>query len=324
MSRLWMRSIALRPQLKPIAKHLFHLPILMTQRSRLTVKRRKGFILLTVVFLIVFSSLLLVGTSRRTIQVSLRAKVLKSELQRKWGSVSIERVVLKNASKILNPNRQPVESDEAPPLPTSTATYRLMLGELVFEIDLFDEQAKINLSTILANRNQAYLENLLNRSCDPSLLRLEALNEDPANLNATQFNSWGHVFDIGQVPPSQIHLFARKNLGQITLWGAGGKMNFRTASKDSLKSILRLALSPIEADQFISEFEADPTLDLKGIGAAAGFSVSELENLNRLLTPNSSTYSIWVTARDKGAISTRCVVREAITPSQSRHWVFQW
>lgn len=297
------------------------MPNNLYQKTR--AKKREGFILLTVVFLIVFGSLLLVGTTRYTMQVTLKAKTLEADLQRKWGTVSIERAVLRNAPKLLNPQPGPTDSSANSRL-NSARVFETRLGSHSFSIDLFDEQAKVNLSTILANRNEAYLEKLLLELCDTPTLSLAPLKDDPANLTITQFNSWGHVFDLGRIDPSQIHAFARRNLREITLWGAGGKLNFRSASNPSLKAILRLMLSPIEADRFITELDTDSSRNLMSIGVAAGLSDSELENLSRLLTPSSSTYSVWVTARDSGPQSTRCVVREAITGSQSRDWVFQW
>src|SRR6185295_2157818 len=105
--------------------------------------KRKGYILLTTLALLVLSSTLLVTLARSSIARTLQARQSIEDLQRRWGQISTQRALLPHAESILA-NQERLHQ-------RAFATYRasVQLGAQVFDLVLADEQARTNVNALL-------------------------------------------------------------------------------------------------------------------------------------------------------------------------------
>src|SRR5215203_6677879 len=106
-------------------------------------KKRRGYILLTTLALLVLSSTLLVTLARSSIQRSLEARQSTEDLQRRWGQISCQRALLPHAENILI-NQEKLHRR---PFPIYRAS--VQLGMQQFDLVLADEQSKANVNAVL-------------------------------------------------------------------------------------------------------------------------------------------------------------------------------
>src|SRR5205814_10271464 len=111
-------------------------------------QRRRGYILLTTLALLVLSSTLLVTLARATIQRSAEARQSQQDLQRRWGDISCQRALLPNAESILV-NQEKLHQRG---FPTYRAT--IQLGAQFFDLLLSDEQSKTNVNALLRSEER--------------------------------------------------------------------------------------------------------------------------------------------------------------------------
>src|SRR5882757_7629153 len=105
--------------------------------------KRRGYILLTTLALLVLSSTLLVTVARTSIQRSFEARQSHEDLQRRWGQISCQRALLPHAETIL------INQEKLRHRPFPTYRANIQLGAQEFKLVLSDEQSKANVNALL-------------------------------------------------------------------------------------------------------------------------------------------------------------------------------
>src|SRR5437763_1563779 len=129
-----------------------------TRPSRFTSQRRRGYVLVVTLGLLVLAASLMVGVSRAAFRRVVEARLAQDELQRRWGVSSCRAAVLPYAEQILITQ----ESQRRRAVPIYRT--RVELGSQTFELVLSDEQAKANVNALLGEAGASRAENRIRES----------------------------------------------------------------------------------------------------------------------------------------------------------------
>src|SRR5258706_2169253 len=163
-------------------------------------QRRRGYILLTTLALLVLSSTLLVTLARSTIQRSAEARQSQQDLQRHWGQISCQRALLPHAESILV-NQEKLHQR---PYPTCRAT--IQLGPQLFDLLISDEQSKSNVNALLDLTDKPRTESVLRTTFSNFAAQIRLHTSPPPTTSPTTLpvlqlylTSFGQIFD--STPP---------------------------------------------------------------------------------------------------------------------------
>jgi hypothetical protein len=287
--------------------------------------RRRGYVLVMVLALLVLAASLFVAVGRATLRTSLAARSAEEDLQRRWGVGSCRKAVLPNVEAIL----AALEQERREPAARYAATLRL--GTQRFELILADEQAKANVNAMLeaagAERTEARLREGLSGSGLPNRVKLRptygaavrpvepatstaAASRPTVSGSSLSAAAFGQVFD--NVAPAQLirptpgTRLAASDL--LTCWGDGA-VNVRRAPEAALVLAAGRSLTGAEIGRLVdarnkvferrageSSFDASPVERLRElITKAAGESLKNRGNLG--LVERSNCHSLWVVSR---------------------------
>lgn len=267
--------------------------------------RRKGFILVMTLVLIAIAGIILAGLARHSLQLAIEAVDGQTELQRRWGSVCVEQVIFHNSKLLLE--RQ-MEADEVRSLSQRNLQVvnrlqgEIVLGDLTFIFQLADEEAKVNLNTLYRELPQQHnLEEIINGLMEQPisvLLRPDLSSGQSSRLPV--FHSWGQVFEYERLGNSEpVALEIANAVDQLTCWG-NGKLNTRTASKESLALVVSLALNKKDTQRLLERREEKPSEAIRSAANALGLRSRQRRKLLQLLSEKTSTYSMWLTISTPG------------------------
>lgn len=292
----------------------------MSRRTPRYTQHRRGALLLVVVACIVLASLAMVGVTRQSLRLATRSIESETELQQRWGTISLQRTLLHSAPQIFAElDKRSMVSDEPGPFP-NTVRSEVLLGGIKFDALLADEQTKLNLNLAYQTRGKTTVEQLVREQLGPSGLRVQLSpevasttrgiaswsgaptttprvdNEIDVSSTPPAFRHWGQVFDLsnaaGSLPANQLLPAATLRL---TCWGRG-EVNIARAPDEIVKETCRPALGPGVATKLIRRYRDNPTLNVKQIAMQLEVKDQELRELGRLITTQSSTYSLWLSS----------------------------
>jgi len=281
-------------------------------------KRRRGFLLLTVLVLLVITGLILVGFARRGSRLAVQARDEAADLQRRWGMWSCQQAILPQAEAILAAltllqeqaiRRRGAARRGGPVTGLEPLRITQDLGQFRFEMLLADENAKLNLNTIYHHDGPASAARLLPRLTAASgqlplrplplvtsVGRNRARETDPRDLPPA-FQSWGQVFDLTGLNPMGD---ARDRLPEltrrVTLWG-NGRLNLRRAADTAAEPVLDLALSGSQTRQLLEKYRLGRETPIAYLLQQLQLPEEGGSRLEKLLTAQSECFSLWVTAR---------------------------
>ena len=221
--------------------------------------RRRGYVLLATLGLLVLCATLLVSLSRLAIDHALRSRLAEDELQRRWGAHSCVTTVLANGESFLR------EAESRQKHPVASLKFEVRLGKHTFDLLLADEQAKVNVNFLLDATDRPTAENRIRQSLTGSGLGNSLrLRPDPtpppipqevapplilgmgirlAPVNRRHITGLGQIFDLTQTPPERLFASGAPHssapLDMLTCWTTG-HINIRRASEPAL----RLAYGP--------------------------------------------------------------------------------
>jgi hypothetical protein len=285
-------------------------------------KRRRGYVLVMTLGLLMLSAALLVTVSRVAVRHSLAARGAVDDVQRRYATSSINRATLDHADTILLAAEQKLRKS-IPKLAT-----HVRLGELEYEIIVTDEQAKANINALLDDSDTTRTTSRLQQALTGSGLALNirlrptygpiALPPAPVTQPATQPIYVGqslHIAGVGQVfdgvsPARLIKPMIGSKLAPLdllTFWG-NGAVNARRTSAAALELAAGRSLTKVEVNRVIDARDklyesriggGGEALDAftKAVEAAAGESAKNRGNLG--LVNSSRVFSVWVIARNK-------------------------
>lgn len=284
-----------------------------------------------VVALIVIAGLAMVSVTRESLRLATDAVEQEVELQQRWGTISLQRTLLHAAPKIfLDAQRRSLVTGAAAPLPStaplpSSVQSDFLLGGLQFTTLLADEQAKLNLNTIYHTRGRNAVELTVRKMSEfrglPVRLTPEVDSEarrtpsrdrtrirederDPTTIEepdgATSppaFRHWGQVFDLSRSSNNSLAVgrLIPAATSKLTLWGRG-EINITTAPNEVVAEACREAVGPGVARQLVDQYRRNP-LNLNQLALGLEVNDQQRQSLRRVVTTQSSTYSLWLTSK---------------------------
>lgn len=217
-------------------------------------RRRRGYILVVTLGLLVLAATLLVSIGRAAVDHALAARRQEAELQQRWAVISARMAILTNADETL----ARLEQDLHRPLPEYRASIQLNGQRL--DLMLSDEQAKANVNALIFSAGKGSAEtrirNALLGSGLTNAVRLRPA-EPPlisANNNPLWIGGFGQILD--NVAPAQlIDTPGTSPAATLTCWGSGA-MNLMRASRASLQLFAGPAMNDLTIARLIKERDA--------------------------------------------------------------------
>jgi hypothetical protein len=254
--------------------------------------RQNGFVLLMTLGLIGLAAIALAGFARHSLALAVEAQDAQAEAQRRWGEVSCRRMLLGRAEEIFQSQSSAdlavKPSVTRPPLLSAS----FALGSQQFDIVLADENAKVNVNTLLREqpeKTQTAIHQLMGDRWAGTLQ--VHLSAQPSNAT---IESWGQVFDMVNLPSSAStpdSLAAATT--ELTCWG-DGRLNVRRASDASLRTVGGLVLKGDELADLLKVRQDWPDASLDDLLRQSSLRAGKLAELRRLLSDQSDCHSLWV------------------------------
>jgi len=245
---------------------------------------------------IALAGLVLAGLARRSLTLASQSSDAQEELQRRWGTISLQRAVLQRAEAIVAHNT----SQSAAPLarePYVPVTTQLQLGTITFEVVLADENTEVNLNRIQSVGGKGFLDTVLMEILVSSHgVRLRPRPADERRFDMRPYDSWGQVFSLESLPQAEhAPSWVAERTKMITCWG-NGRINAHRASDAVLQTVLRRVAGPSAAEQLIRLRLKHPDLNVNEWIDRMSIDRLKRARLRNWITDESSCYSLWIRA----------------------------
>ena len=260
--------------------------------------KRKGYVLLMVLMLLVIASLLSVGIARRSIELARSVALQDQELQTRWGRISVRTAVL-NRAEILLRSR---ELRRGGPVASIETTIRL--GDEQIHLLLSDEQAKLNLNLVARLQSLPAVRRSVSRLTEGEFFANLRPNPSASSerTDPPAFDGWGSVYDLSPVLSARSDDLRLPNrLGkQLTCWG-NGALRLNRASPMVFREFCEQVVSPETAVTLVTLRNRNPEWNLDRLIQATAPGNEERRLLRRYLTDRSRTHSLWtIIVREQG------------------------
>lgn len=287
--------------------------------------RRRGYVLLIVLAVSVLVVTVLSTLAQVSLRRGLQAADAERDLQQRWGGVTLQEALLKDAPKVFlaQEERAAELTPGVPPPPTIRDA--ITLGGVTFDMLLGDEDAKLNLNTVYHQSGKMKTEQVLAK-VQPRLTRAirlvpavkpmqlsresrrdtdeEELSEQPQGPPRA-LRSWGEVFDIGRLKQDLASEAALPTVTSgITCWG-GGQLNFRRATDDAILAVAGSVIQDGAASLLLQRYRQNPTVGVDTLLLAEVQNQQKRERLTRLLSQTSNNFSLWMNASASDGQSVR-------------------
>lgn len=307
-------------------------------------RRRRGYVLLLVLAIAVLLTTVLATLAKTSLRRALNAADAQRRLQLRWGTHTIQTIVLDRAPKVFEKYDEEHAKVDPPLPPPVTLRDALTLGSVTFDMVLGDEDAKLNLNNIYRLGGQERTQEVVSEVIGPemsAMLRLlpaaepdtakgpltsrasqdgqsrramqasggtsgdETLDEGDVAPIPDAFRSWGEVFDVSAISAQIGNDAALPNLtSQITCWG-GGQSNLRRASDETIQATIASVLPRSQAKQLLSRYRDNPAMSPQTLFQGQISEESPRDQLSRMFTQSSNNYSLWIDASTVGRRSMR-------------------
>lgn len=289
-------------------------------------RERGGFVLLVVIA----ASVLVVTVLGTLAKISLRRAVdaadAVSSLQQRWGSLTLQRVLLTEAPKVFEAQEEYYFEKFPGTPPPPYLREAITLDGVTFDIMLGDEDAKLNVNALYHQLGPVGAEKAIQSVVGPDLGRLVRLipavepqaiareqrkmsltadpdgDEDEAGANRSPpsaFDSWGQVFDIGQLNTRFNSDLALPNVTTgLTCWGSG-QLNFRRASDEAILANLGAVVQDGGAKRILLRYRKNPEATLQILLQLEVRNDDLRRRASQLLNESSTNFSIWISASAK-------------------------
>ena len=271
---------------------------------------RRGIVLMLTLAMIVIAVTLTARTANRSLTRTLESLDAESQLRDRWSRLSLQQAVLSHAEQIF----AAVEGDQRDTPPTTWHDAEFTLAGTTYRLRLADENAKINLNTVMRTQSLDALDQFISQSTSRSLRREKRSpsSTEPTNTPPAPLESWGQVF------PISTHSALLHATTKITLWG-NGRLNIHRATDQSLRQLLEPLTSPTEVDALLRQ-SRETTAQTQPALLAAQNSLPTGPTAD-LLTHTSRCHSLWI--RTEAESSTELHIRETLTTG-ARTVSFRW
>jgi len=226
--------------------------------------RRRGYVLVVTLGLLVLAATVTVGVSRAALQHAGAARDASDSLQRRVGMRSLRIALLPRCESIL------AQAEAREKVPLASVRSSIRLGNHRFDVIVSDEQAKANVNAMLEDAIETRsVETRLVEAMPGGVGRAVRLHPAPRGLLRSDaavesfprvIGGIGQVFDLQRITPRQLIEAGRgvpAPMSLITLWGYG-RINLRRTSPAAAKLVLSPTLSSIEINRLMEARNAPP------------------------------------------------------------------
>jgi hypothetical protein len=272
---------------------------------------QSGFALLLALVLVLLAGVALAGMARRSVVAALDAQTDVRDLQRRWAVRSCQATLLGHAERLLDEaergygeNGEPAELYKHPPQVHRAVTCRL--AGIDYELVLTDEQAKLNVNTLLKDASRAEAQSVVSRlvhdrggrSRDRVEVRLRTLAVPAGRPGDDGFlpeeGGYGQIFD-GASPRQLLGTGQAPGLTRaVTCWG-DGLVNIRRAPEAVVRQVCEKRLPKQDVRRLLNARERNPYVPLSGM--LAGIHPKKREKVYGCLTDRSLCHGLWVITR---------------------------
>jgi hypothetical protein len=290
------------------------------------IQHRDGYVLLVVIAVSVLVVTVLGTLAKQSLRRGLEAADAERSLQKRWGTLTLERALLAKAPKIFE-LREEIAAELTPGVPPSTTIRTaLTLNGVTFDLLLADEDAKLNLNSLYHHVGEQQTQQAISKIIGPGTARtlrlvpavkplmlsresqrntLESDENDTEPIVPDAFRSWGEVFDLGAMEAQIGSDAALPNLTtDITCWGTG-QLNIRRASDQAILAVAGSVVQDGGAQRLLKRYRESKTASLSVLLQTEISGQRNRDKLSRMLSETSINFSVWVDASANGSGSQR-------------------
>jgi hypothetical protein len=274
---------------------------------------RPGFALLMALALVLLAGAALAGLARWSAMEALESTTAADELKHRWAVVSCRETLLGRAEQLLDAaergeGRDGLSSEVYMNKPMPELRVKCRLSELDYELVLTDEQAKLNLNTVLQEKTPAEVQSLAARLThdkgDPGSLGtpLQLRRVATVDPSAEGARDWLPLGAYGQIfeDPSPEWLVGRNGgdglASPITCWG-DGKVNLRRAPAAVIEAACMEALGPQAVSQLLAARLHNPYGSLSAMLVELDkIDDKQKRKIGAYVTDHSMCHGLWIIA----------------------------
>jgi len=256
--------------------------------------QKSGYALLLVLVTLTLCAVALLELASRSQRVHVDSLERLQGLQARWGRLSCNRVLLREAAALFEAIEQSrtTREDTQPGEFPRVMRESLQLGNQLFTIVLADESAKLNLNALRRWGRPGTTTQLLRQALGPSSFR--ALRDLERSNRSADLASWGELFDLSQLRASGGNDRDLVELtGGLTLWGSG-ELNIRRASALSLELACKAVVTDGLARRIVERRSESPTLNTDLLLRQTVLNETDRTQLELILGDGSNAFSIWI------------------------------
>ena len=287
-------------------------------------KKSEGQILMMTLVLLALVGVVLTGVSRASLSRALMAEDAAFSLQRRWGEISCRAAFLSRAEWILS------RTEDTEEQPTPSTSLSLTLGSQLFKLILVDEQAKININTLLKRHGRQKTEDMIRSmtrgSGDEVKIHFNPHTgttiKDPT-YRLLPVGSVGQVFSIADISQFIGDADQPSVLQDLTCWG-NGQVNFKRASTEVVKYACTGLLSLLQIKSLTDIRDGHRDIALVDALRELALSESQLDKLTDVLSDTSQCHSIWIVSDNREKRGYSLTVSDSASEDGVRTFTFEY
>lgn len=248
-------------------------------------RRRNGFVLLSVLLVLVVVGVILTRMASQSVRISLACNERIELLQTGWATQSVERAMLPHTGRLLN--EQPLRAS------TRVITATIPVGANEVGLTISDEDAKLNVNQLYRHAGISKTDAALKRIVPPLAGVAQQLRPriDSRDAPDIPFPSWANVYVVDAVTLPQRHLFLSTATTHLTCWGQQ-RLNYLRCDRNALEEVLKLKLDPQRAAELAESIHANEKIDIQAAMLAAEIDQQLREELGSLISRISTCWSL--------------------------------
>ena len=256
---------------------------------------RRGYVLVMTLGLLALAAISLATLARYSLETTIASQEAAEELQRRWGVLSVRRVISERAAEIIA-LQVPVKETSTPPWPKPAAVEAVFkLGELKFSVLVADEDAKLNLNAVRANKPDQLATVIRRASFAGAALPLCPI---PGTSVLPKIRSWGQVFEVAKASAEPTAAVRLMTVGRhLTCWGSG-RLNLCRATDTALREAAGLILPAHQVGELLERRKTWSGQNLDELLSQLELRAPQLAAAHRLFETESQSYSLWITVEN--------------------------
>lgn len=271
-----------------------------------------GFVLLMALLVVAVVTTLMAGAARQSTGRAMRAGAEAEKLQLRWGRISGEKAVLQLAPQLIEQAQRPGRA------PQASATVKVTLGAMRFELLASDENAKVEINALYDRLGKTRAVRALAGAIGDSDVTVQLDPYGPHRTKAQIKQSAMPLFgSLGEVVTGDVTAVMKAS-ERITCW-SNGRVNVRRAPAEVIRSACTGLLNAQAVQSIIVRRAEDANIELAAALHAALRDDREKSCVEQALTDRSDCYSVWTTVHSPRRTWHRLAVAQVSEPVRDQN-----